>query len=205
MKNYKYNLSRGKNNVHCYARRMLGLSLIEILVTVVVLSVGLLGIAGMQAFGMRFNHDSYVRSQATILANELIERMHANPDAVSNDDYVTALNALNCTNANDPIVSAAPACTGTVAGGDTCDITQLAALDVFRMACGQFMNPPNALVGGASNLLPNGALTIACVDNDNTDGNPCTGDNDRVITVLWTDPDNRGVGILQVQINARVL
>ena len=211
MNNIKDNLNKDRHEKRFYARSMSGLSLIEILVTVVILSVGLLGIAGMQAFGMRFNHDSYARSQATMVANELIERMHANPDAVTNGEYVTAWtnlnNGANCTNINDPAnpASAAPSCSGTVAGGQTCDRTQLANLDVFHMWCGRFINPPNALVGGARNLLPFGNLAITCTDNDLTDANPCTGDNNRIITVTWTDPDNRGGNNLQVQINARFL
>lgn len=212
MKNFKENSIKDRHEKCFYKHKMSGLSLIEILVTVVILSVGLLGIAGMQAFGMRFNHDSYGRSQATLISNELIERMHANPDAVTNGEYVIALNALNgganCTNANDPAnpASAAPSCSGTVAGGQTCDRTQLANLDVFHMFCGQYLNPPNTLVGGAQNVLPFGNLTIGCIDNDLTDANPCTGDNNRVITVTWQDPDQKGVAAnLQVQINARFL
>ena len=184
---------------------MSGMSLIEILVTVLVLSIGLLGIAGMQAFGMRYNHDSYARSQATMIANELIERMHANPDAVNNGDYETAENAVNCSSViNDPAhpANTAPACSGA----DVCTITELAAVDVFRMECGQYQAGPNALVGGAANLLPNGALNITCTDADLTDANPCTGDNTRTVTVTWQDPNQKGVAAnLQVQIDASFL
>lgn len=189
-------------------RFMSGLSLIEILITVVVLSIGLLGIAGMQAFGMRYSHDSYARSQATMLANELIERMHANPDGVSNGDYEDADNnaALDCTAiANDPAHAAnlAPACTGA----DVCTVTELAQLDVFRVKCGQFLAGPGSLVGGAANTLPNGALAITCVDNDAGDGIACTGDNNRTVSVTWQDPDDKGnaLSTLQVQVNARFL
>ncbi len=188
---------------------MLGLSLIEILVTVLVLSIGLLGIAGMQAFGMRYNHDSYARSQATTIANELIERMHANPDAVSNGDYEDADTALNgganCTNLGDPSNPAnpAPACTRT----NVCTVTELAQVDVFRMVCGQFLAGPNTLIGGVTNLLPNGRLAITCTDADAGDGIACTGDNTRIITISWQDPDDKGNvnSTLQVQINARFL
>ena len=186
---------------------MSGLSLIEILVTVVVLSIGLLGIAGMQAFGMRYSHDSYARSQATMLANELIERMHANPDAVTNGDYKDAEGnaALNCTAVtNDPAhtTNAAPDC----AGADVCTVTQLAQLDFFRARCGQFLTGPGALVGGVENLLPGGAITITCADADPGDGIACTGDNTRTVTVTWQDPDLKGTAAtLQVQVNARIL
>lgn len=194
------------NNQH--KRFMSGLSLIEILVTVVVLSIGLLGIAGMQAFGMRYSHDSYSRSQATMIVNELIERMHANPDAVANGDYKDAESnvALNCSAVvNDPAHSAnvAPDC----AGISTCSVTQLAQLDYFRTRCGQYLAGPGALVGGVENLLPGGAIAITCTDANGGTPPSCQGDNNRTITVTWQDPDRKddANARLQLQVNARIL
>ncbi len=66
--------------------RQTGFSLIEVLVTMVVLSVGLLGIAGMQASGMRNNHAAYTKTQATNLAMDMAERIRANP--LGQADYV---------------------------------------------------------------------------------------------------------------------
>ena len=55
-----------------------GFSLIEVLVALIVLAIGLLGLAQLQARGLKFNQDAYVRSQATTLAYEIIDRMRAN-------------------------------------------------------------------------------------------------------------------------------
>ena len=55
-----------------------GITLIEVLVTVVVLAFGLLGLAGLQANSLRNNHSAYLRSQATYLATDIIDRMRAN-------------------------------------------------------------------------------------------------------------------------------
>jgi len=190
-----------------------GLSLIEILVTVVVLSIGLLGIAGMQAQGVSYSHDSYARSQANMLANELLERMHANPDGVENGDYKDATNnaALNCSAAaNDPghPANAAPDCLGAGAG-DVCTVTELAQLDYFRIRCGQFVGGAvNDFLGGAEHLLPNGSIEIDCVDANAGDGIACTDDDTRTVTITWQDPDQKGSPIprtLQVQMNARLL
>lgn len=52
--------------------------MIEVLVAVVLLSVGLLGLAGLQASGMRVGQSSTHRSQAALLAQDMIERMRAN-------------------------------------------------------------------------------------------------------------------------------
>ncbi len=55
-----------------------GFNLLEVLVALLVLGIGLLGLAGLQVQALRFNHDSYVRSQATILAYDMFERMRLN-------------------------------------------------------------------------------------------------------------------------------
>jgi len=58
--------------------RQRGLTLIEVLVAVLILGIGLLGIAGLQVRGMQFNHSAYLRSQASILAYDMLDRMRAN-------------------------------------------------------------------------------------------------------------------------------
>jgi type IV pilus assembly protein PilV len=57
-----------------------GFSLLEVLVALLVLSVGLLGLASLQATTVRFNHGAYLRSQATNLAYDMADRMRANRD-----------------------------------------------------------------------------------------------------------------------------
>jgi type IV pilus assembly protein PilV len=54
-----------------------GMTLIEILVAIVVLSIGLLGLAGLQLKGVQVNQGSTYRSQAAILAAEMAERIRA--------------------------------------------------------------------------------------------------------------------------------
>ena len=58
--------------------RQQGSSLLEVLVAMLILAVGLLGIAGMQASSMRNVHSGYLRSQATLLSYDVFERMRAN-------------------------------------------------------------------------------------------------------------------------------
>ena len=69
-------------------RAMRGVSLIEVLITIVVLSIGLLGLAGLQATGTKFNHSAYMRSQATNLAYDMADRMRANRAAALANAYV---------------------------------------------------------------------------------------------------------------------
>lgn len=67
-----------------------GFSLIEVLVALVVLSVGLLGLAALQSTAAQFNTGAYTRSQATILAYDIADRIRANRAAAQNGDYNSA-------------------------------------------------------------------------------------------------------------------
>jgi type IV pilus assembly protein PilV len=58
-------------------RAQRGVSLIEVLVTVTIVSLGLLGLGGLQATGMRASQSSLYRSQAAQYASDMIERMRA--------------------------------------------------------------------------------------------------------------------------------
>ena len=64
-----------------------GFTMIEVLITMVILPVGLLGLAGMQANGLKSNHLAYTRSQATLLAYDMGDRMRANMAGVTAGNY----------------------------------------------------------------------------------------------------------------------
>ncbi|PKO84907.1 MAG: type IV pilus modification protein PilV [Betaproteobacteria bacterium HGW-Betaproteobacteria-11] len=52
-----------------------GFSLIEVLISIVIIAISLLGLAGLQARAMNSEFESYQRSQAVLLANDMVERM----------------------------------------------------------------------------------------------------------------------------------
>ena len=62
-------------------RQLRGMSLIEVMVALLVLAVGLLGIAAMQSLALRGGQSSLETSQAIMQANSIIEAMRANPTA----------------------------------------------------------------------------------------------------------------------------
>lgn len=64
-----------------------GFSLIEVLVTVLILAIGLLGLAGLQSTSLRSNHSSLLRSQATVLAYDIADRLRANRTEALNGNY----------------------------------------------------------------------------------------------------------------------
>jgi type IV pilus assembly protein PilV len=71
----------------CAKPRTRGFSLLEVLVALVVTSVGLLGLAALQATSLKLNHGSYLRSQATQFAHDVADRMRANRVAALDGDY----------------------------------------------------------------------------------------------------------------------
>jgi type IV pilus assembly protein PilV len=75
-----------------------GVSLLEVLIAVLVLSVGLLGIAGLQTANLRNTQSAHQRTVAVLLAVSMSERIRANPTAAEAGLFVlgkncTALNA----------------------------------------------------------------------------------------------------------------
>jgi len=68
-----------------------GTTLVEVLVALVVLSVGLLGIAALQMTSLRNNRGAHLRSQAQVLAYDIADRMRANRNVALANAYVVAL------------------------------------------------------------------------------------------------------------------
>ncbi|MCL5801587.1 MAG: type IV pilus modification protein PilV [Gammaproteobacteria bacterium] len=66
---------------------MQGFSLLEVLVALLVLSVGLLGLAGLSAKGMNSNQSAYYLSQAMAQAYDMADRMRANRAGVVAGNY----------------------------------------------------------------------------------------------------------------------
>lgn len=68
-------------------RRQRGATLVEVLNSIVVTSVGLLGLAGLMVTTIRANQSAFQRTQLGLAAQALIESMHVNPVAVSQGRY----------------------------------------------------------------------------------------------------------------------
>jgi len=67
--------------------RARGVTLIETLVALLVIGIGLLGLAGLQTVSMQYNHSSFLRTQANNFAYDIADRMRANRSAALNGDY----------------------------------------------------------------------------------------------------------------------
>ena len=129
-----------------------GFSLIEVLVAVLVVSIGLVGLAGMQLVGLKGNQQSFSKNQAAHHTQALLERMRGNPTAARNGDYVIDSATLDCP-------SGVPEnCSTSVV---MCSAAQIARNDLYQSFCGN----PNVTAGGIRGDLSQSQLVVACPVN----------------------------------------
>jgi len=150
-------------------KQQAGFSLIEVLVSGMVLSIGLIGVAGLQAMSLKNNQSAYMRTQASALAYDLADRMRSNVAGANAGFY-------------DPAQAAATSQCGTPTG---CTSQQLAENDLAEWLAVLTAN------------LPMGAGFV-CIDSTPYDGTnsgdpQCDGTGTRISVKVWWDDDRDGV------------
>ena len=84
-------------------RRQAGFSLVEVLITLVIMSVGMLGIAGLYVQGIQAGRTSMFRHHAVTIAGDVADRIRANPTAAiaytgaGDPNNICVLGVVNCT------------------------------------------------------------------------------------------------------------
>jgi type IV pilus assembly protein PilV len=68
-----------KENTGYRHRHNRGVSFVELLVALVVMSIGVLGVASLQAISLQQNRSALFRAEATQLANDMLDRIRSNP------------------------------------------------------------------------------------------------------------------------------
>jgi type IV pilus assembly protein PilV len=140
--------------IHVAASRQSGVMLIEALVAILIFSIGILGIVGLQTSAVKASSDARYRSEAALLANELIGRMWAS-DRTSQATVQAAFSSA----ANGPAYQQW-AWIGTVAGspGTT---TAPAVGTVLRTLPGASANLPTvAIVADSTTSVTSSQVTI---------------------------------------------
>lgn len=116
-------------------QRVRGFTLVEVLIALVIMSVGMLGIAGLYVQSMQAGRTSLFRHHAVTLAGDIADRIRANPRAVG--AYALAGANNNC-----------------VAGGINCTPAQMAANDIFLWD----QQATDTLPGGVVNIVFNNGV-----------------------------------------------
>jgi type IV pilus assembly protein PilV len=76
---------------NCRKKRQAGASMIELLVSLLIFSFGMLGLAGLQVRSLSMSQSSLYRSQATALTDDILDRMRADRDNALAGNWNTAL------------------------------------------------------------------------------------------------------------------
>ena len=113
-----------------------GFTLLEVLIALLVFSLGLLGMAGLLIVSVKTNHSAYLRTQASFLAQSMADRMRANAPQVWAGAYSTAYPSGD----TDPC-----------GGGGTCTRVNVAIRDKAVWST------------QLTDQLPNGSAVINCV------------------------------------------
>ncbi len=108
------NISRTRQSKAIVPRKYRGDTMIEVLVTVLILAVGVLGVAAMQVTTLKNLNSSYSTGIAAIVTDDFVERMRANGAAVLADTYI---HSAAPTGTTDCLTSA-------------CNATQMASYDM---------------------------------------------------------------------------
>ena len=139
-----------------------GLTLVEIMVAVLVLAVGLAGMAALTLFNVTGTASAQTYSQATVFADQMADSIRGNMAAYESAQFISdpATSSLDCT------------------AGTTCTAVQLAEYDVSTWKA------------AAALALPAGQGFV-CTDSSPDDGQPgslaCDGVGNNVIKLFWTD------------------
>ncbi len=129
-------------------RNQRGFSLIEVLISVLVFGVGILGLGGLQIASLKGSNNAHYRTTATVLAMDLADRMRSNLNGVSAGHYGEA---LDCSTTS---------ASSTLCRSSACSIAQLALFDLQEVMCGSRRGTSRE--GGVEGLLPSGSMTVTC-------------------------------------------
>jgi type IV pilus assembly protein PilV len=137
-------------NARKSSQRAQGFSLLEVMVAVIVICIGMLGIAKMQALALSNSNTSRLRSLAAIEAASLAASMHANRNFWANAtaNYTVTPGAITSTTDAGTVALANAGGASTACENTMCAPQNLAAYDLAKFA------------GDLNGLLPNPVATI---------------------------------------------
>jgi len=159
-----------------YPTKNQGFSLIEILVSLVVMSIGLMGLSGLQIAAIKAANESHFRNEASLLLMDTANRMRSNNTGMN--DYLKSISKteikLAC--ASEGI----PDCEGT---NSTCSATDLAQFDLNKVAC------------KAGKKLPSGEIELTKIANNVTECSVDVGITNPYysLTIAWVETAKKNI------------
>lgn len=127
-------------------KKQSGFGMIEVLVAVLVLSVGVIGMAALQMQTLKSSNEASQRSVALLVARSVISQMRSNAGGAQ--AYVGAYSGADCDG------GAPNSCTG----GANCTEAQLAAFDAYSTMCGS----GGSANSGMGEQIPDATVTVTC-------------------------------------------
>lgn len=162
--------------------RARGFSLFELLIAVVIVAIGILGIASLQVISLQQNRAALYRAEALQIGNDILDRMRTNPEIVG------------AANVYAPVLLTAPPAAGMscIGAGQNCTPAQMRDFDVAQWKCsitsvdGAGVTFPVCDLLGITGRLPGGAGSITEVDGVHT------------VRVQWIDDSQGNIAFVQM-------
>ena len=165
-----------------FTSKQAGLTLIEVVITMFIMAVGLLGLAALQSQALKNSLDTSEQSQSLWITNELAARMRANPLGLTTGYEAAALAVANDCNAPPTLCSANNANAGAV-----CTANEMATFDVWEVFCGYQINMADAdfdndVISSARDTMSLTGINISCAPKT---GANCDADAIFTLSLNW--------------------
>lgn len=160
--------------------------MIEVLVTMFILAVGLLGVAYLQFVGSLTNSEALSRSQSVLVAQQLSERLRVNAmfspigdGLVVHNDYFDSdlynFTGMLCNSGKLPYECYCLEVPAGIANciDNACSAAEIAEFDAYEASCSAVAANPEI------------EIDLACADNDTTDIHACSVGSKVAITLRW--------------------
>jgi type IV pilus modification protein PilV len=170
-------------------QRQVGFAMVEVMVTVAIITIGVSGMGMLLMRAIQGTHDSAQQSQAMWIVQDFIGRMRANPEGARSSMYVLDPSTINCSN------KPATMCAETYSGSSkvaaaVCSSAEMATFDNWITTCGL----ENDIYDSPSDFVVNPELTSTCT-NTSTRISTSTGLPDCVqyeVSLTWDTKLTKG-------------
>lgn len=170
-----------KLNTISFQKSQKGVGLIEVLATILITVIGLVGLAAMQLRSVRANQNATQKAQAVWIVSDMANRIRANSEGVYTDN-----DEFNCASPSMVAADSATACSSVYRGGAfvsgvACSREQLVIFDKREVLCGfsQTAASTDIVYKSAASFLANPTMRI-------------WNDNNRInIRLSWSQRDTQ--------------